>query len=183
MAAGVVASRSIPVKRYNCKHIRLDLVSALIRSSVRDMLGEIFCVVEKLVKGGTLPVIEPMDADQQLMPHGNDLTQPENPTVSGPVSSTHRTLILQINFIHKGRRLGRPHDTPYDLCPYLHTIAQKALHMGAIAPSNVESLKVKAHLPDGLKEIEDDFMWTSALDKARSTEWMDGCLKIIIEIE
>lgn len=43
--------------------------------------------------------------------------------------------------------------------------------------------KVKVWLPDGLTPVQNDGEWTIALLSAGNIDWMDGDLRVLVEIE
>lgn len=98
--------------------------------------------------------------------------------VSSPTKAF--TITLRISLLRGGHSIMPRREVPSDICPYLHTVMQKALE--AIGPMSTENCEVKAHLPQGLKSIACDEDWTDAVREATTTEWMHRELDVIVTL-
>ena len=101
-------------------------------------------------------------------------------SLNSTTNSKESVLILRLNLLKEGRRIAPRRDVPADLCPYIHTVMQKAAERPGPAVS--DNPKVLVHLPDGLKRIEDDRSWRESIELARSIDWFDGELSVIVDI-
>ena len=71
-------------------------------------------------------------------------------------------------------------EVPSDLCPYLHSVAQRATE--TVGPMSTENCEVRVHLPDGLKLITTDEAWSRAVREASDVEWMHRELNVIVTL-
>jgi hypothetical protein len=97
--------------------------------------------------------------------------------------------------LQQGKRILPRLDLPAGQCPdvetFKHTILRRypslngdnTDHNSQQVRETHASWKVKAWLPQGLLHIQTDKEWTIALLTAETTEWMDGDLKVLVEIE
>lgn len=120
-----------------------------------------------------------------------------------PTNSTYHTQIyLRINVLQRGKRILPRLDLQAGQCPNVDTIKEAVLrrYHGQIpglpllqGSEGIEqqirdlaaasSWKVRALVPDGLITIQSEKDWAFALLSADTVDWMDGDLKILVEIE
>ena len=74
-------------------------------------------------------------------------------------------------------------DAPAEECPDLQQIYAQLLQVqdGSIIAS-FEGVRVSVLLPQGLVAVNSDSDWLQALSAVRRTAWMDGEVKILIEL-
>lgn len=106
------------------------------------------------------------------------------------------SIMLCFNVVQDGKRILPRLDIPAEQCPDLHTARQLVSRRFAgqlpdiLATSYDESSgvwdpsawKFKVWLPDGLVHVQDDGEWTIAQISASSTDWMDGDLRVVLEV-
>ncbi|KAJ5660334.1 hypothetical protein N7507_006785 [Penicillium longicatenatum] len=123
-----------------------------------------------------------------------------NVTPSNPNNQTY----LCINVIQQGKRILPRIDLPADQLPTVDSAKQAILrrYLGQIpglpflqGQDNDDSVdqqarnaalaawKVKVWLPDGLIPVDNDKDWTFALLSADTVDWMDGNLKVLVDID
>lgn len=127
--------------------------------------------------------------DHQFHPH----TQPTTNTCT---ATTQNPTYLRINIIQHGKRILPRLDLPAGQCPDVDTVKQTIIrrypslngsdnieHTPQQAREAAASWKIKAWLPQGVITVQADKEWTIALLTADTTEWMDGDLKVLVEID
>ena len=82
--------------------------------------------------------------------------------------------------LREGQNIAPRREVPSEICPYRHSIVQKALE--AVGPTQTENCGIKAHLPSGLKLIDCDEAWADALHDAANTVWMHGELSVVVTL-
>jgi hypothetical protein len=109
---------------------------------------------------------------------------------------------LRVNVLHNGKRILPRFDLPAGQCPDIDTVKQAILRrypgqipglpafQGAHAATHearesavVDGWKVKVWLPDGLIPVQNQKDWTIALLSTDAIDWMDGELKVLVEID
>ncbi|KAL4765155.1 uncharacterized protein BDW70DRAFT_83175 [Aspergillus foveolatus] len=122
--------------------------------------------------------------------HSSDLSNPNPPPTQSP-------LRLRINILQNGKRILPSYDLPASQCPDVTTVRQLVARKFAGelpgVPSDLNSdpnagnasisWKFKVWLPEGLVLVENDGDWTLALLAAEKVDWLDGELKVLVEIE
>ncbi|KAJ5664711.1 hypothetical protein N7462_011524 [Penicillium macrosclerotiorum] len=127
---------------------------------------------------------------------------PQGATNPAPDANSHTQIYLRINILQHGKRVLPRLDLPAEQCPSIATIKESVLRryngqIPGLPPmqesENLEqqvrddtaaaSWKVKALLPSGLVSIQSEKDWTFAILSADTVDWMDGDLKVLVEIE
>ncbi|KAL4977762.1 hypothetical protein BDW66DRAFT_29342 [Aspergillus desertorum] len=112
-------------------------------------------------------------------------------------SPTQPPLHLRINILRNGKRILPCYDLPATQCPDLTSVRQLLARKFAgelpDIPSDLNSdpnpwnasmaWKFRVWLPEGLVLVENDGDWTLALLAAEKVDWLDGELKVLVEIE
>ncbi|MCJ1334016.1 hypothetical protein MMC10_010723 [Thelotrema lepadinum] len=147
----------------------------------RRELYKLFALIRSALGHHIPPMDVPMettlefDAESKLRCHKNRHSMRfDHLPISGP------RLTLRISLIRNGFNAVPRREVPSDLCPYLHSVAQKATETLGLA--NTEKCEVRAHLPDGLKLIISDEAWASAIKEASQVEWMHHELSVIVDL-
>lgn len=143
-----------------------------------------------------------MPQNQQPMPPPLPFPNSESPHTAATLPpSASPPLHLRLNILQNGKRTLPPCDLPASQCPDL-TNARQLLsrkYAGQIPgiPSDPDSIsdptnnawnvsmgwRFRVWLPEGLISIEHDSDWTLALLAAEKVEWLDGQLKVLVEVE
>lgn len=122
--------------------------------------------------------------------------QNTNTTSSNPQTP----ISLHLNILQGGKRILPRLDLPAGQCPDLESIKQLISRRFAgqlpglrSDPSDFDSStgtwrsspawKFKVWLPDGLAPVQNDGEWTIALLSAGTVDWMDGDLKVLVEVD
>lgn len=122
--------------------------------------------------------------------------------ITSSSASPHTQIYLRINVLQHGKRVLPRLDLQAGQCPNVDTIKESVLrrYHGQIPGLPVlqgsdsidqqirdsaaaSSWKVKALVPDGLITIQSEKDWAFALLSADTVDWMDGDLKILVELE
>ncbi|BDD57808.1 hypothetical protein MPDQ_005447 [Monascus purpureus] len=143
---------------------------------------------------------------QHYNPTGENLAPPapNNQAVSSNTASTSgpSSLInLYINILQNSKRIIPQLSLPADQCPDLGTLrdvitrrypgqitlqqqpVQGPLSLpSASSDPDSGSWRVKVWLPDGLASVSSDGEWTVALLSAGNVDWMDGSLKVLVDV-
>ncbi|KAL2870014.1 DUF3431 domain-containing protein [Aspergillus lucknowensis] len=114
-------------------------------------------------------------------------------------SITPSPLHLQVNILQNGKRAVPPFELPASQCPDIATARQHLCRKYADDLPGIPSdpnldvptgaweatarWKIQVWLPDGLIAIDNDSDWTLALLAAEKVDWLDGELKVLVEIE
>ncbi|KAJ5936715.1 hypothetical protein N7466_003165 [Penicillium verhagenii] len=119
-----------------------------------------------------------------------------------PATDPSNQLIVRLNVIREGRRVLPPFDVQADMLSSVnsvkgvianrymlqildlsfgqfnadHDVADSALERATAAWT------LKALLPDGLVEIDNNEDWLIAIDSIQETDWMDNKLKVLVDI-
>ena len=99
---------------------------------------------------------------------------PSNPSSHG------NALQLHINILKDHQRVLPRFDIPAEQCPDIQTLCSRFLEQGHIA--GPEPLRISVLLPGGLTPVQDDGEWMVALMSARTIGWLDGELKVVVEL-
>lgn len=143
----------------------------------------------------------PVSADQQFHsqqpftplqgPHtaATSITSTSHINTQNPVS-------LRVNILQHGKRILHRLDLPANEYPDVETVKQTILRRypdqipGISQHQYSDSLvavtsqwKIQVWLPDGLVQVQNQKDWTYALLSADTVDWMDGDLKVLVEIE
>ncbi|RDW81716.1 uncharacterized protein DSM5745_05273 [Aspergillus mulundensis] len=135
-------------------------------------------------------------AQTQAMPPPLAFSQTsEIPNANPPPSQC--PLHLRINILQNGKRILPSHDLLAAQCPDLASVRQLLARKFAGElprfPSELDSdpnawnasmgWRFRVWLPNGLNLVENDSDWTLALISAEKVDWLDGELKVLVEIE
>ena len=108
-------------------------------------------------------------------------------------------LSIRVNILQEGKRVLPRLDLPAGQTPDLETLKQlitrrfpgqlpgipseSALDPNAGNWNTSVHWKFKVFLPEGLTPVHNDGEWTIALLSAGNVDWMDGDLKVLVELE
>jgi len=110
------------------------------------------------------------------LPHPDFVPLP----VAGPATAAIASPItLRISVIQNGKRIFPCINVLADKCPGLDSLKQ--LLPQVLAPSFSNS-PFKVWLPEGLVPVQNDGEWTIAQLSAGAVEWMDGELRVILDL-
>lgn len=136
----------------------------------------------------------PSQTQDHHFPSHNQPTTNTSSSTQNPC--TEAQTYLRINIVQQGKRILPRLDLPAGQCPDVetvkHTILRRYPNLNGSssvdlnsqqARETLASWKVKAWLPQGIVLVQADKEWTIALLTAETTEWMDGDLKVLVEIE
>ncbi|KAL4888190.1 hypothetical protein BDV59DRAFT_147962 [Aspergillus ambiguus] len=113
-------------------------------------------------------------------------------------SAPQGAITLRINIMQHGKRIVPRVDFPAAQCSDMETMKQILIRRfgdslpgvppadSALAQTNWNpsaGWKVKVWLPDGLTPVQNDGEWTIALLSAGNVDWMDGDLRVLVELE
>ena len=88
--------------------------------------------------------------------------------------------VLHLHFLRNGKRILPRLDLFADQYRDFSLVLQRAAgHHNDIV---FGTLKVMVLVPEGLKEIKEDADWKTAIDTLGSLDWMDGELKVLVEV-
>lgn len=88
-----------------------------------------------------------------------------------------KSLMIHLSITKDDKRLFPRLDLPVDECLNLAALLDKALKHAEGSMAEQPALMV--WLPEGLKQINGDAEWKTAIDLAASTDWMDGTIKVL----
>lgn len=111
-----------------------------------------------------------------LVRHSTDLSEP-TPGQQHPDTP----VTLHVNVLEDGKRV-MPHFLIYaSNCPNLLVLKCKVIEaLDSYSPVNI---RVSTWLPGGMMACNDDVAWETALNHARTVEWMDNELKVIVDLD
>ncbi|MCJ1397069.1 hypothetical protein MMC11_000261 [Xylographa trunciseda] len=89
-------------------------------------------------------------------------------------------LMLHVHFLKNGKRTLPRLDLFADQYQDLSLVLQRAAEQHGSVVS--ENLKVMVLIPEGLKEIKEDADWKTAIEISRSLDWMEGEMKVLVEV-
>ncbi|KAJ5936156.1 hypothetical protein N7454_005454 [Penicillium verhagenii] len=135
-------------------------------------------------------------------PHRNITHQPGRGLNIVSATDPSNQLVVRLSVIREGRRVLPPVDVQADTLSTVNSVKNllanhfmlQILDMSfdqsnadhGVANSAIEratsAWTMKALLPDGLIEIDDDEDWEVALDCAKTTDWMDNKLQVLMDI-
>lgn len=118
----------------------------------------------------------------------------DTPSTNPPTTSP---LHLRINILQNGKRIHPSFGLPASQCPDIANAKQllSRKFAGELPgiPSDPDAdpnawnasvgWKFRVWLPEGLSTVENDGDWTLALLAAEKVDWMDGELKVLVDIE
>jgi hypothetical protein len=118
---------------------------------------------------------------------------------SATTSSSQTPISLRLNILQNGKRILPRFDLPAEQCPDLDTVKQLVCRRFAgqipgvpldadLGPSSgtwrsTAGWKFRVWLPDGLAPVQNDGEWTISLLSAGTVDWMDGDLRVLVDIE
>ncbi|MCJ1386951.1 hypothetical protein MMC17_010080 [Xylographa soralifera] len=152
--------------------------------------GSVLQMLFKLLKGQLsidMPANRPVSASPQktetFVPDTVP-TQPGWPLEPNENLSNGRSplepLVLHLHFLRSGKRILPRLDLFADQYQDLSLFLQRAAeHHSGVVP---ETLKVMVLIPEGLKEINEDADWKTAIEISRSLDWMEGEVKVLVEV-
>ena len=166
-----------------------------LREQVFDILLELLHVIKRDITmhdgppprkqrrqwGPPPPEAEPTNmADDTTVFHTGGLP------VDGQFPSSNTTLMtLQINVLRNGQRLLPRFDFAVDACPNLKALRTAiGEHYGGNLLLELEDANTvfRAWLPNGLSTLKIDTEWAIAFWSTKDVEWMDGELKLLVEL-
>ncbi|KAN0084986.1 hypothetical protein V8E54_001453 [Elaphomyces granulatus] len=120
-------------------------------------------------------------------------------SVASPATATAAitsSITLRINVIQNGKRILPRIDVPADKCPDLDSVKQLITHRfagqlpEALSPGfddstgtwNSSRWRFKVWLSEGLVYVQNDGEWTIAQLSTSAVEWMDGDLRVILDL-
>ncbi|OXV08737.1 hypothetical protein Egran_03500 [Elaphomyces granulatus] len=120
-------------------------------------------------------------------------------SVASPATATAAitsSITLRINVIQNGKRILPRIDVPADKCPDLDSVKQLITHRfagqlpEALSPGfddstgtwNSSRWRFKVWLSEGLVHVQNDGEWTIAQLSTSAVEWMDGDLRVILDL-
>lgn len=127
------------------------------------------------------------NSEDPLIQDGSRLKQDCQPVAIDEEALSVRgsdSLKLQFNILRDGHRVNKQRfDALAEECPDLQQIYAQLLQVqdGGIIAS-LEGVRVSVLLPQGLVAVNSDSDWLQALSAVRRTAWMDGEVKILIEL-
>lgn len=130
----------------------------------------------------------------QPMPPLTFSSSTDTPSTNPPTTSP---LHLRINILQNGKRIHPSFGLPASQCPDIANAKQllSRKFAGELPgiPSDPDAdpnawnasvgWKFRVWLPEGLSTVENDGDWTLALLAAEKVDWMDGELKVLVDIE
>ncbi|KAK1140970.1 hypothetical protein N8T08_009716 [Aspergillus melleus] len=148
----------------------------------------------------------PTGNQQAPVPQPQPLPPPNFPPMAGVANNEHSgttgpqaPLSIRVNILQEGKRVLPRLDLPAGQTPDLETLKQLITRRfpGQLPGIPSESAldpnvgnwntsvhwKFKVFLPEGLTPVHNDGEWTIALLSAGNVDWMDGDLKVLVELE
>lgn len=139
---------------------------------------------------------------QQLQQQSN---LPPLPATTGGISDNNNTssqqyhITLCINILQNNKRILPRFDVPAEQCPDLETAkrligrrftgqlpetpqVQQDFDGNWSSNCSASSWKFKVWLPEGLVPVQNDGEWTIAQLSAGTVDWMDGELRVVVDI-
>lgn len=117
----------------------------------------------------------------------NVSTEPSEQQLARPLSSApydpssnSNPLQLHINILRDHQRVLPRFDILAEQCPDVETLYSKLLEQGHSA--GPDPWRISVLLPSGLTSVQNDGEWMVALMSARAVDWLDGELKVVVEI-
>ncbi|KAE8151074.1 hypothetical protein BDV25DRAFT_139232 [Aspergillus avenaceus] len=138
--------------------------------------------------------VHPSTEDQASMASANFPPLPAGlnvaPTTTTPIS-------LRINVMQNGKRILPRFDLPAGHCPDLEMLKQIICRRfagqlpGLLTDPSLDPAawassigwRFRVWLPEGLTPVQNDGEWTIALLSAGNIEWMDGDLRVLVELD
>ncbi|KAE8392263.1 hypothetical protein BDV23DRAFT_56551 [Aspergillus alliaceus] len=136
--------------------------------------------------------------DQTPMHPSNFPPLPAGLTLNNhPAATPQAPISLRINIMQSGKRVLPRVDLPASHCPDLETMKQILCRRfagqlpGLSADPSLDPAaymssidwRFKVWLPDGLTPVQNDGEWTIALLSSGNIDWMDGVLRVLVELE
>ncbi|GMF79286.1 unnamed protein product [Aspergillus oryzae] len=114
-----------------------------------------------------------------------------------PPTTSQAPISLRINIMQNGKRVLPRVDLPAGHCPDLETLKQLLCRRFAGQLPGLPSdpsldpaawmssvgWRFRVWLPEGLTPVQNDGEWTIALLSAGNVDWMDGDLRVLVELE
>lgn len=132
----------------------------------------------------------PVTSDQQYNHTQQPCPAPTN-------ENGHNQVSLRVNVLQRGKRILPRLDLPALQCSNADAVKQLILRRypgqipgasftdgsDAAAQDAIADWKLRVWLPNGLTPVQSERDWTIALLSADTVDWMDGELKLLIEID
>ncbi len=96
-------------------------------------------------------------------------------------SSQGQPLKLHINLLKGGKRLGPRRDVRADACSDLRMVVGEAFTVQKDINPPIPA-RVRALTSEGLLLVEDDQGWDRVVELAKTTQWMDNELTVLVEL-
>lgn len=182
----------------NCKYTHHDVTLCSIYSlpnSASSITRDVSRIIRENIatRHGAQPT--QTQTDHQFHAH------PPFPTTHSTSTETHtntqhRQTYLRINILQQGKRLLPKFDVPAAQCPNTDTVKQFILRnypaLSGLSDNDpntqqardaAAAWKLKAWLPDGLVTVQSEKDWAIALLSADTVDWMDGEIKVLVEVD
>lgn len=85
-----------------------------------------------------------------------------------------------LNIMHGGTRIREKLILSPSSCPALSSLIQH-VH-GALGDSSARPARIQFWGVTGLEDVEDEEAWEKAVRSVRDTEWMDGEVRVLVEV-
>ena len=150
------------------------------------MLGDIFDLTINTMGDHLL-----VDADVTLQASENATSNPvpestaECTALQAGVDELHHgssllPVTLHLNMMKEGKRCFPRVDVPADQYTDFEKIVQKIREQSG--NDGLNSVRVEVWVPEGLVEVKDDAGWKGVLETVEGWDWMDGELKVLINL-
>jgi hypothetical protein len=96
-------------------------------------------------------------------------------------TSTKPPSVIHLNVLRDGKRLYPRLTIPLNQYSDLNVVMERLRKHCGDDPS-VGMERVKVLLPEGLVEVGKDGEWESAIERVGETEWLDGEVRVVVEV-
>lgn len=180
------------------------LTSGYSASSItRDVSRIIRNNLSKRGPNSTSPQLESTTADANGIPeppqylqqvHQSNFGSTVTPTTTATGGDHHSTspITLHFNIVQDGKRILPRLDVSADQCPDLAGLRQfiSRRYAGQLPVSGFDETgapdtsrwKIQVWLPEGLVPVQNDGEWTIAQLSAGTVDWMDGDLRVVVDV-
>jgi hypothetical protein len=108
---------------------------------------------------------------------------------SGPHPDDTSPITLHLNVMQSGKRVAPKLNVTAEQCPDLASVRQLIsrsypCHLPFDGHGDVDAShwKIQVWLPEGLVPVQNDGEWTIAQLSAGTVDWMDGDLRVVIDV-
>jgi hypothetical protein len=147
-------------------------------------------------QSSTLSVPAIVDIDPKLNQYHYSIESPLPQEQQQDVVTSSRTVVKSVlakkadeaegikylvSIIHEGHRVTPRFTLTPSSCPGFSSLVQ---HIHSILDDdgrNVTGIKILG--PGGLVDVNDDGMWTEAIELVKQSEWMDGECRCVVQVE